>query len=391
MGAKFGLNFGWEHPLFFDETVEDSAGFARQPWWDVVGREARMLRENAGIIDISNFAKYRVAGPGAEDWLNALMANRMPTEVGRSCLTPLIGKRGGVAGDFTVTRLGPEEFWVLGGGAAERFHLRFFRSVPLPEGTTFESLTEAICGFNVAGPRARDLLARLTNADLSNEAFPFFRSQRITVAGVEVVAIRVSFTGRSGLGAALRRGRPGDALRGAAGGRARGGRGAGGQPGADVAEAGEGLRVVGAGLFPGVLAAGKRARRLIRRDKDFLNKDSWLKIEANAPREEMVLLGDRRRDGGCQRVGADLPARRDAGGTGILGRLRVFGGQVAGAGVPEGGPRRAGRDGARGDPGTAAHGAATGRGAVRSQGPAPAGQGGGGGTGGVAVRLAALK
>jgi dimethylglycine dehydrogenase len=100
MGARFGLNFGWEHPLFYDETVEDSAGFTRQPWWDVVGREARMLRENAGIIDISNFAKYRVAGPGAEDWLNALMANRMPTEVGRSCLTPLIGKRGGRGGRF---------------------------------------------------------------------------------------------------------------------------------------------------------------------------------------------------------------------------------------------------------------------------------------------------
>jgi dimethylglycine dehydrogenase len=64
MGAKFGLNYGWEHPLFFDEKVARQRGFTRQPWWDVVGREARMLRENAGIIDISNFAKYRVAGPG---------------------------------------------------------------------------------------------------------------------------------------------------------------------------------------------------------------------------------------------------------------------------------------------------------------------------------------
>jgi dimethylglycine dehydrogenase len=73
-------------------------------------------------------------GPGAEDWLNALLANRMPREVGRSCLTPLIGKRGGVAGDFTVTRLGPEEFWVLGGGAAERFHQRFFRASRCPTG-----------------------------------------------------------------------------------------------------------------------------------------------------------------------------------------------------------------------------------------------------------------
>jgi dimethylglycine dehydrogenase len=314
MGAKFGLNYGWEHPLFFDETVEDSAGFARQPWWDVVGREARMLRENAGIIDISNFAKYRVAGPGAEDWLNALMANRMPTEVGRSCLTPLIGKRGGVAGDFTVTRLGPEEFWVLGGGAAERFHLRFFRSVPLPEGTTFESLTEAICGFNVAGPRARDLLARLTNADLSNEAFPFFRSQRITVAGVEVVAIRVSFTGDLGwelhcaeadqvtlYEALLEAGRAVGA--GPVGSRA-----------LMSLRLEKGYGSWGRDYSPEYWPQESGLDGLIRRDKDFLNKDSWLKIEANAPREEMVLLGDRRRDGGCQRVGADLPARRDAGG-----------------------------------------------------------------------------
>jgi dimethylglycine dehydrogenase len=290
MGARFGLNFGWEHPLFYDETVEDSAGFTRQPWWDVVGREARMLRENAGIIDISNFAKYRVAGPGAEDWLNALMANRMPTEVGRSCLTPLIGKRGGVAGDFTVTRLGPEEFWVLGGGAAERFHLRFFRSVPLPEGTTFESLTEAICGFNVAGPRARDLLARLTNADLSNTAFPFFRSQRITVAGVEVVAIRVSFTGDLGwelhcaeadqvtlYEALLEAGRAVGA--GPAGSRA-----------LMSLRLEKGYGSWGRDYSPEYWPQESGLDGLIRRDKDFLNKDSWLKIEANAPREEMVLL-----------------------------------------------------------------------------------------------------
>jgi dimethylglycine dehydrogenase len=198
MGAVFGLNTGWEHPLYFDAATPDSAGFTRQPWWESVGREARMLREAVGVIDISNFAKTRVTGPGAEDWLNAVFANRMPRAVGRSCLTPLIGKRGGVAGDFTVTRLGEEEFWVLGSGMAERFHQRFFRAVPLPEGTRYESLTPTVCGFNLAGPQARAVLGRLTNADLSNAAFPFFRSARITVAGVEVVALRVSFTGDLG-------------------------------------------------------------------------------------------------------------------------------------------------------------------------------------------------
>ncbi|KIC48985.1 FAD-dependent oxidoreductase [Tateyamaria sp. ANG-S1] len=197
MGAKMGLNYGWEHPLYFGD-VEDNAGFTRQPWFDVVGQEARMLRERGGIIDISNFAKYVCKGPGAEDWLNAVFANRMPRVVGRSCLTPLIGKRGGIAGDFTVTRLGDEEFWVIGSGMAERYHQRFFKQVPLPEGTVFESRTEAVCGFNVAGPDSRALLQRLTNASLETADFPFMRSQRIVLAGVEVIALRVSFTGDLG-------------------------------------------------------------------------------------------------------------------------------------------------------------------------------------------------
>jgi dimethylglycine dehydrogenase len=81
---------------------------------------------------------------------------------------------------------------------AERFHERFFRAVPLPEGTTFESQTEALCGFNVAGPRSRELLQRLTNTSLANEDFPFFRSKRLTIAGVDAVALRVSFTGDLG-------------------------------------------------------------------------------------------------------------------------------------------------------------------------------------------------
>jgi dimethylglycine dehydrogenase len=157
-----------------------------------------MLRENAGIIDISNFAKYLCKGPGAEDWLNAVFANTMPKAVGRSCLTPLIGKRGGIAGDFTVTRLGEDEFWIIGSGMAERYHKRFFKQVPLREGTTFESKTVEICGFNVAGPKSREMLQRMTNASLATADFPFMRSQWIDLAGIRVLALRVSFTGDLG-------------------------------------------------------------------------------------------------------------------------------------------------------------------------------------------------
>ena len=200
MGAVFGLNAGWEHPLWFADApgAEDSNGFTRQNWWGPVGDECRMLRERAGIIDISNFAKYACAGPGAEDWLNAVFANNMPKAVGRSCLTPLIGKRGGIAGDFTVTRTDDEAFQITGSGMAERYHKRFFKQVPLPAGTTFTSMTETMCGFNIAGPRSRELLQQLTATSLATEDFPFMRSAWLDIAGVRALALRVSFTGDLG-------------------------------------------------------------------------------------------------------------------------------------------------------------------------------------------------
>ena len=201
LGAVFGLNYGWEHPLYYGYptgSVDETEGFTRQGWWDQVGAECRMLRDHAGIIDISNFAKYRCKGPDAEDWLNSLFANTMPKAVGRSCLTPLIGVRGGIAGDFTVTRLAEDEFWIIGSGMAERYHQRFFRALPLPAGTTFDSYTVAMCGFNVAGPKSREMLQRMTNTSLATEDFPFMRSKWIELAGVRCLALRVSFTGDLG-------------------------------------------------------------------------------------------------------------------------------------------------------------------------------------------------
>lgn len=201
LGAVFGLNYGWEHPLWYAPKGvprTESYGFTRQPWFDHVGAEAKALRAGAGIIDISNFAKYEITGPGAADWLDQVIANRVPTQIGRSCLTPLLGKRGGIAGDFTVTKLDEDHFFMVGSGMAERYHKRYFNEVPRPEGVTFTSRTNALCGVNVAGPASRTLLARLTQADLSNAAFPFMRSQKITVASIEAIAIRVSFTGDLG-------------------------------------------------------------------------------------------------------------------------------------------------------------------------------------------------
>ena len=200
MGAVFGMNAGWEHPLWFADTpgVEETVGFARQNGWRPAGREANMLRQRVGVIDISNFANYVVKGGGARDWLERLAANRVPGAVGRSCLTPVISARGGIAGDFTITQLTEDEYMMIGSGLAERCHRRFLDQVELPAGTIFTAAGKQFAGFSVAGPLARDMLQPMTGSDLSNQAFGFMRSARIEVAGVQCLALRVSFTGDLG-------------------------------------------------------------------------------------------------------------------------------------------------------------------------------------------------
>ncbi len=201
MGAVFGLNYGWEHPLWFaEEGVEakEDYGFERKAWFDAVKDECAALRSSVGMLDVSNYAKYEVKGPGCGDWLNRLVANNVPTEVGRSCLTPMLGVRGGIAGDFTITKLADDHFWMFGSGMAERYHQRFWQMLPMPDGVTLESRTEDWCGFSIAGPNSRDMLQRMTNADLSNDAWKFMRSQKIGIAGIEALAMRVSFTGDLG-------------------------------------------------------------------------------------------------------------------------------------------------------------------------------------------------
>ncbi|MCE8530576.1 GcvT family protein [Ruegeria pomeroyi] len=292
MGAVFGMNCGWEHPLWFADRpgVSETVGFTRQNWWEPVGREVRMLREQVGVIDISNFANYEIKGPGARDWLDRLVANRVPTVVGRSCLTPLIGVRGGIAGDFTITMTGEDAYMMVGSGMAERYHQRFFNMVDLPEGTTCEVATNRIAGYNVAGPKARDILQRLTNADLSNEGFPFMRSATIEVAGVTCLAIRVSFTGDLGWELHCAEGnqvRLYTALIAAA-------REIGGGPVGSRALGSlrieKGYGSWGREYSPEYWPQEVGLERLIKADKEFLNKAAWLKIKDNPEREVLSVF-----------------------------------------------------------------------------------------------------
>ena len=200
-GAVFGLNYGWEHPLWFaGEGVEakEDYGFERQGWHEAVKAECEALRSSVGMLDVSNYAKYEIRGPGCGEWLDRIVANNVPTETGRSCLTPMLGVRGGIAGDFTITKLDDDHFWMFGSGMAEGYHQRFWEMVPPPAGVTLESRTQDWCGFSVAGPKSREMLQRMTNTDLSNDAFKFMRSKKLTIAGIEALSMRVSFTGDLG-------------------------------------------------------------------------------------------------------------------------------------------------------------------------------------------------
>ena len=202
MGAVFGFNYGWEHPLWFAGNNADSPtenyGFDRQDWFEPVGEECRALRHSVGIIDVSNFGKYEVKGAGAADWLDLIVANKVPRTIGRSCLTPLLGVRGGIAGDFTITMLEQDHYWMVGSGMAERYHQRYFNQVDRPSNVSFVSQTDEYCGFNVAGPNSRALLHKLTDADLKNNNWPFMRSKTIQLAGLDAIGLRVSFTGDLG-------------------------------------------------------------------------------------------------------------------------------------------------------------------------------------------------
>jgi dimethylglycine dehydrogenase len=201
-GAVFGANYGLEYPLWYATGGVEAAEnltFRRPNWFASVGEECRALRAGVGLLEVSTYGKYRVAGPRAHAWLNRVLANAVPEENGRIVLSPMLSPRGRLMGDFTVSRVGDEEFFLVGSGALERFHLRWWDQWLPADGVSVESLTPRWVGFNIAGPAARTLLQRITDVDVSRDAFPFLGARRMEVGPVrEAVVLRISFTGELG-------------------------------------------------------------------------------------------------------------------------------------------------------------------------------------------------
>ncbi len=229
LGAVFGSTYGWERPGWFapkgyevpeDERVATEEGvllkertapptadgkikerwsFRRSNYFEFVGQECRHVHEKVGLLDMSAFAKCLVEGPGAAAWLDGLFANRIPRRVGRIALCHMLSASGGVRAEFTVYKRGPQSYYLVSAGAFERHdHDCLERLLPTDGSVRMTPVTSQYGVLVVAGPRARDLLAKLTDADLSNEAFPWLTGRPINIGHAMAEAIRVNFVGELG-------------------------------------------------------------------------------------------------------------------------------------------------------------------------------------------------
>jgi dimethylglycine dehydrogenase len=199
-GAAFGATFGLEQALWFGApgtTPTETPSYRRSNAFDAVGHEARAVREAVGLFETSSFAKYDIEGPEAAPWLGRLLACQIPRE-GRLVLAPMLDHRGRIIGDFTLARLARERFVLFGSGVAEEYHLRWFEAQLPPAGVSLRSLRSGLTGLSVAGPQARELLARVAEGDVSNAAFPFLAIRPLEVGGVPCLVGRISFTGDLG-------------------------------------------------------------------------------------------------------------------------------------------------------------------------------------------------
>ena len=196
-GAAYTQNFGWERPKYFaPEGFVEDLQFRRNNTFDIVAEECRAVRERVGICDLSSFAKFNVTGPGAEAALDRLTANKLPRKTGGINLTHVLSDGGRIEGEWTITRLAEDRFYVLTGAGAELQALDHLAEVG--NDVTVTNVTDDYGMLVVAGPKARDVLQPLTDADLTTPAFRWLSGQEITIAGVPLRALRVNYVGELG-------------------------------------------------------------------------------------------------------------------------------------------------------------------------------------------------
>lgn len=200
-GAQFAQIFGWERPRWYDTTGKGEAySFKRSNWFDAVRDEALAVREKVGLMDLSTFSKFEVTGPDAYGFLERICANKIPAKDGGIILGHLLNENGFIESEITVTRLGPEHFYVLSAAVAQlhdKDQLEWRRLAT--EKVTITDVTDDFGVLVLAGPLAREVLSKCTATDLSNTSFRWLTGKEAEVAGVKKVRLlRVNYVGELG-------------------------------------------------------------------------------------------------------------------------------------------------------------------------------------------------
>jgi len=199
-GAVWGDGFGLEAALWFADGPEDAheePTFRRSRAHDYVAREVKAVREAVGVTEIANFAKHSFRGKDARKFLDRVMAGRVP-QPDRISLSPMLTPKGKLYGDLSIACLGHDDFMIFGSGAAQEMHRRWFESKLDSYDLSYANESQRYHGLGLSGPNARELLARITRDDVSNEGLKFRDIRRTFVGSVPAILTRLSFSGELG-------------------------------------------------------------------------------------------------------------------------------------------------------------------------------------------------
>ena len=200
-GACFGEAAGWERANWYGEpgsAPRYEYSYERPPWFDRVAAEHRAAREGVALFDLSSFAKLELAGAGALAAVQRVLAADLDVPVGKVVYTTMLNSRGGIETDLTATRLADDRFLLVAPAITQRrVHRWLLRHAAAPDAVVTD-LTAGLATLAVMGPRSRELLGRLTDADLTSAAFPFGTAQPVELGWGEALAVRVSFVGELG-------------------------------------------------------------------------------------------------------------------------------------------------------------------------------------------------
>ncbi len=197
LGAVWGQQYGLEVPNYFaqgDEPDFETPSFRRSNAFEATGREVRAVRGGVGINEVHNFGKYRITGAGARAWLDRIMAGRIP-KPGRVSLTPMLSHKGKLIGDFTVSCLGDDLFHLTASYGSQAFHMRWFLQNQ-DHGVGIENISDRLNGFQIAGPKATEVLSACTREAVNS--LRFLDVRKMTIGMTDCIVQRVSYTGDLG-------------------------------------------------------------------------------------------------------------------------------------------------------------------------------------------------